>query len=123
MQKWLSGVGYDPPDFQQGHGQGTNRVPATLRGNVNAVLMGTARSMHCVKQLFTGTRREHIAGGCAPLACFWRASTLTIISSTGQYYVGPSLDVPDHATTLKTNSRHPTYLRPTQTAPPKELLL
>lgn len=99
-------------DFQQGHGQGTHRVLATMRGDGNDILMGTARGGHWVSHLVTGTRREHIAGGCVPLACCWRASTLTTISCTGWHYVNPSLDVPEHATTLKTNSLHPTYLRP-----------
>jgi len=78
----------------------------------DVVLMGTARSGHWVNHLVIQTRREHIAGGCAPLASFYRAPRLTTTLCPGRYYVDPSLDVLDHATPLKTNSRNPTYRLP-----------
>jgi len=116
--KWLAGVGYDgvhpaqTRSFSKATGRGRNSGPATLRGNGDAILVGTARSGHWVNHLVIRTRREHIVGGCALPAGVWCAPTLTTILCTGQYYVDPNLDVPDHATPLKTNSLNPTYRRP-----------
>lgn len=113
---WQTGLGYDgarsAQTFSKATGRGKNSEPASLRGNGNAILMGTARSGHRVNHLVIRTRREHIAGGCTALAYFWCAFTLTTISCTGRYYVDPNLDVPDHATPLKPKSLNPTYSRP-----------
>ena len=113
---WQTGLGYDgarsAQTFSKGTGRGRSSEPACLRGSGNAILMGTARSGHWVNHLVIRTRREHIAGGCAPLACPRCSFTLTTISCTGRYYVDPNLDVPDHATPLKTKSLNQTYRRP-----------
>jgi len=66
--KWLSGVGTMVQTFSKAKGRETNSVPATLRGNGVAVLMGTARSGHWVNHLDIRTHRERIAGGCVPFA-------------------------------------------------------
>ena len=116
--KWLTGVGYDGVQsaqargFSKATGGFRDSAPATLRGNEKAILIGTARSGHWVNHMVIRTRREHIAGRCAVLASCWRTRTLTTILCTGRYYVDPNLDVPDHATPLKTNSLNPTYRRP-----------
>lgn len=63
--KWLSGVGYDGARSAQAFSKATGGGR-----NDDSILMGTARSGHWVNHLVIRTRREHIAGGCAPLSCF-----------------------------------------------------
>lgn len=72
--KWLAGVGYDgvrsaqARSFSKATGRNRDVGPAILKGNDDAIMVGTARSGHWVNHLVIRTRREQITGGCAPLA-------------------------------------------------------
>ena len=74
--KWLVGLGYDgvqsaqARSFSKATGKNQNSGSAVLKGNGDAIMVGTAWSGHWVNHLVIRTRREHITGGSAPLAGF-----------------------------------------------------